>query len=143
MQVERQGASQLLQQPIAAGSLKRQKVAAPRRYKTIVMAAQNVASVQGTMFIREHLKKLAAYTPIEPFEVLSAKLGRQPQDIVKLDANENPYGPPPEVLQALGSMEFPNIYPDPESRRLRKALAEWQGVPMEHLLVSMRKTRSA
>lgn len=30
---------------------------------------------------------------------------------VKLDANENPYGPPPEVPAALGSMPFPNIYP--------------------------------
>lgn len=54
---------------------------------------------------------------------------------MKLDANENPYGPPPEVLEALGTMQFPNIYPDPESRSLRKALAAWHGVPMEHLLV--------
>jgi len=28
---------------------------------------------------------------------LSAQLGRKPEDIVKLDANENPYGPPPEA----------------------------------------------
>lgn len=62
------------------------------------------------------------------------KLGRKPEDIVKLDANENPYGPPPEVLQALGSMKFPNIYPDPEQRALRKALAEREGVPMENIL---------
>jgi len=32
-----------------------------------------------------------------PIEVLSAQLGRKPEDIVKLDANENPYGPPPEA----------------------------------------------
>lgn len=54
---------------------------------------------------------------------------------MKLDANENPYGPPPEVLEALGSMQFPNIYPDPESRRLREALAKDTGVGAEHLLV--------
>ena len=87
-------------------------------------------------FIRPHLRKLAAYTPIEPFEVLSERLGRDAVDIVKLDANENPYGPPPEVLEALGSMPFPNIYPDPETRRLRAALAETNNIPAENLLVS-------
>ena len=86
-------------------------------------------------FIRPHLRKLAAYTPIEPFEVLSKRLGRDAIDIVKLDANENPYGPPPEVLEALGSMPFPNIYPDPETRRLRAALAEANNIPAENLLV--------
>jgi histidinol-phosphate aminotransferase len=89
-----------------------------------------------TQFLRPHLLKLAPYTPIEPFEVLSARYGRSPQDIVKLDANENPYGPPPEVLEALAKMPFPHIYPDPETRRLRAALAEWNNVPAEHLLVS-------
>ncbi|CAI5485095.1 unnamed protein product [Closterium sp. Yama58-4] len=68
-------------------------------------------------------------------QVLSAQLGRAPEDIVKLDANENPYGPPPEVREALGSLSFPHVYPDPESRQLRSLLAQECGVPMEHLLV--------
>ena len=88
-------------------------------------------------FIRPHLRQLSAYTPIEPFEVLSARLGRRPEDIIKLDANENPYGPPQAVRDALANMPFPHVYPDPESRRLRKALSEVNGVPMENLLVSM------
>lgn len=96
---------------------------------------QQQQPVTATQFLRPHLLKLAAYTPIEPFEVLSKRYGRDPQDIVKLDANENPYGPPPEVRQALANMPFPHIYPDPETRQLRKALAEWNDIPMEHLLV--------
>lgn len=72
---------------------------------------------------------------LQPFEVLSAKLGRAPEDIVKLDANENPYGPPPEVREALGDLRFPHIYPDPESRALRAGLSEWSGVEAEHILV--------
>lgn len=113
------------------------KISRPATYRNsvIAMAAQSETAVTGLSFIRPHLRRLAPYTPIEPFEVLSKKLGRSPQEIVKLDANENPYGPPPEVLEALGTMEFPNIYPDPETRALRKALSDWQDVPIEHLLV--------
>lgn len=88
------------------------------------------------VFFRPHLHKLAPYKPIEPFDVLSARLGRPAHDIVKLDANENPYGPPPEARQALAQLEYPNIYPDPESRELRAGLAKWHGVPEELLLVS-------
>ncbi len=86
------------------------------------------------MKIRSHLESLPPYTPIEPFEVLSARLGRTPDQIVKLDANENPYGPLPVVREALGKMDFPHIYPDPQSRALRKSLEEFTGIPAEYLL---------
>src|SRR5512133_473726 len=86
------------------------------------------------MQIRKHLESLPPYTPIEPFEVLSARIGREPSQIVKLDANENPYGPLPVVREALGKLDFPHIYPDPESRLLRKSLAKFTGVGEEYLL---------
>ncbi|PHT81047.1 Histidinol-phosphate aminotransferase, chloroplastic [Capsicum annuum] len=106
---------------------------------------QQKQCVNGGDFIRPHLLKLSPYQPILPFEVLSTRLGRKPEDIVKLDANENPYGPPPEasyfkllkflqVNEALGAMKFPYIYPDPESRTLRAALAEDSGLESEYIL---------
>ncbi len=86
------------------------------------------------MKIRKHLETLPPYTPIEPFEVLSARLGRDPSQIVKLDANENPYGILPSVRAALANMDFPHIYPDPESRALRGALSHFTGVNEKYLL---------
>ena len=86
------------------------------------------------MKIRTHLESLPPYAPIEPFEVLSARLGREPSQIVKLDANENPYGILPAVRKALAEMDFPHIYPDPESRALRKSLSAFTGVDEEYLL---------
>ncbi len=83
----------------------------------------------------QRFTNLPPYTPIEPFEVLSERLGRPPETIVKLDANENPYGPSPLVREALANLEFPHIYPDPESRMLRAALAKFTGLPSENLLV--------
>lgn len=93
-------------------------------------------NTSSSRFLRPHLLRMAPYTPIEPFEVLSARYGRKAEDIIKLDANENPYGPPPEVRTALANMAFPHIYPDPETRALRRALSEAHNIPMEHLLVS-------
>jgi histidinol-phosphate aminotransferase len=81
-----------------------------------------------------HIEALPPYTPIEPFEVLSQRLQRAPEEIIKMDANENPYGPSPRALQALAELPFAHIYPDPESRALRAALAEFTQVPVENLL---------
>lgn len=82
----------------------------------------------------QHIRNLPPYSPIEPFEVLTARLNRSADEIIKLDANENPYGPSPLARQALAELPFPNIYPDPESRALRQALSAFTGVPAEALM---------
>jgi histidinol-phosphate aminotransferase len=87
-----------------------------------------------TDLIRPDVASMEAYTPIVPFEVLSARLGLAPEAIIKLDANENPYGPGPRVRAALAALPFPHIYPDPESTALRQALARDTGVPAANLL---------
>ncbi len=83
---------------------------------------------------RRHLAALPPYTPVLPFDVRAAQLGRTPETIVKLDANENPYGPSPLARRALADLRYAHIYPDPESRALRQALAEFVDVPADHLL---------
>lgn len=85
-------------------------------------------------FIRPDIIAMKPYTPIVPFEVLSARLGRTPDEIVKLDANENPYGTSPQVLAALAAGKFFHIYPDPEANELREALSYYVGVPKERLM---------
>jgi histidinol-phosphate aminotransferase len=85
-------------------------------------------------FVRPHVLQMEPYVPIVPFEVLSRQLGRAPEQIVKLDANENPYGPPSSVREALSEYPFMHIYPDPEQHQLRDALSEYTGVPARCLL---------
>lgn len=84
--------------------------------------------------LRPHIRQMAPYEPILPFEVLSRQLDRPPAEIIKLDANENPYGLLPSVREALARMPFPNVYPDPASQELRQALAEYHQVPFENIL---------
>ena len=91
-------------------------------------------SIDPDALVRSFIANMEPYTPIEPFEVLSRRLGKPPDEIIKLDANENPYGPVPQVRQALGELPFPHIYPDPESRDLRESLAAWTGVPVKNLV---------
>ena len=86
-------------------------------------------------WIRPDIAQMQPYIPIVPFEILSQRLGRDPQDIVKLDANENPYGPSPKALAALASGNYYHIYPDPESNELRQALSKYTGTPKERLMV--------
>jgi histidinol-phosphate aminotransferase len=84
--------------------------------------------------LRPELAHLEEYTPILPFEVLSRRLGLPAEQIVKLDANENPYGPVPAVLEALAQYRYYHIYPDPQQTELREALAGFAGVPSAHIL---------
>jgi histidinol-phosphate aminotransferase len=84
--------------------------------------------------VRPHLRAVEAYQPILPFEVLGERLGLPPEQIVKLDANENPYGPLPQVTEALGRLRFAHIYPDPGASELRRELSRRTGVPDDLLL---------
>ena len=53
------------------------------------------------MLIAPHVRGMQPYAPIVPLDVLSRRLGLPPERIVKLDANENPYGTSPRALEAL------------------------------------------
>ncbi|HZV53572.1 MAG TPA: histidinol-phosphate transaminase [Rhodocyclaceae bacterium] len=57
--------------------------------------------------------------------------GEQPKlpNLVKLNTNENPYGPSPKVLAAIRQEVDDNLrlYPDPESSRLKAAVANYFG----------------
>ncbi|MCY3742410.1 MAG: histidinol-phosphate transaminase [Candidatus Poribacteria bacterium] len=85
-------------------------------------------------FIRPDIADMAPYTPIVPFDVLSQRLGIPAGDIIKLDANENPYGPSARVYQALANETYYHIYPDPDSSSLRQALSQYIGVDATHIV---------
>lgn len=65
--------------------------------------------------------------------------GEQPRipDLVKLNTNENPFDPSPLVIDAIRSTATGalRLYPDPQSLRLREALAEYHGVAPAQVFV--------
>ena len=80
-------------------------------------------------FMSGRFAGLEAYTP-----------GEQPQDMqyVKLNTNESPFPPSPEVIAAVSAEEVGklNLYPDPECKVLRKKLADLYGVGEENVFLS-------
>ena len=84
--------------------------------------------------IRRDIASMSAYTPTTSLEVFAERLGQDADTLIKLDANENPFGPSPRVHEALAQLAGAHIYPDPESGRLRSLLAEYCGAPAEQIL---------
>ena len=85
--------------------------------------------------IRRCVADLEAYAPPADPATLAERLGRPVESIIKLDANENPFGPSPLVQERLSQHATYHVYPDAAQREGRTALAEYAGVPAEHLML--------
>ncbi|WP_417780800.1 histidinol-phosphate transaminase [Stutzerimonas xanthomarina] len=74
------------------------------------------------------VKELVPYVP-----------GEQPKltNLVKLNTNENPYGPSPKALAAMQAELNDNLrlYPDPNGERLKRAVADYYHVRPEQVFV--------
>jgi histidinol-phosphate aminotransferase len=87
--------------------------------------------------IRPDLLELPGYVPIEPTDVLAERYGIAPDDVIKLDGNENPFGPSPRALAAIAAERGYHIYPDPDQRRVREALSGYVGVSAERIVCGL------
>jgi histidinol-phosphate aminotransferase len=65
--------------------------------------------------------------------------GEQPKiaNLIKLNTNENPYGPSPKVLEAIRYVtnDSLRLYPDPTSLRLRETIARYYQLGPENVFV--------
>jgi len=65
--------------------------------------------------------------------------GEQPKfsNLIKLNTNENPYGPSPKALTAMRgeAIDTLKLYPDPESSELKSALAKYYKVKAANVFV--------
>ena len=84
--------------------------------------------------IRPDIAEMPAYSPVLPLDVLSKRLRRSPGELLKLDGNENPYGPSLKVYQALAACRSYHIYPDPGHTMLREAIERYVGVGRDRIL---------
>ncbi|MBA7561384.1 Histidinol-phosphate aminotransferase [subsurface metagenome] len=85
-------------------------------------------------FIRPDLITFGGYSARTSPETLKGKVEVAVEDIIKLDANENPYGCSPRVRKALAACPDLNIYPDNGQTRLRESLEGYTGVDARHIV---------
>jgi len=79
-------------------------------------------------------RDMGCYTPGPPPSEASARL-------IRLDSNENPFGPSPRAVEAMRSaMVRANSYPDDDCTMLRRKLAALHDVPAEQVLVTAGST---
>ena len=79
-------------------------------------------------YISKDYRDHAAYVP-----------GEQPRDMqyIKLNTNENPYPPAPEVLDAVGREEIAllRLYSDPTCKALKEKIAALEGVSADNVFI--------
>jgi len=78
-------------------------------------------------YFRENIEKMQGYEP-----------GFQPaqKNIIKLNTNENPYPPSPEVMKVLSEIKAEQFrrYPDPTGNMFRQAAGEVLELPPEYII---------
>ncbi len=90
-----------------------------------------------TVYIRPTLTDLApSIHGARDYKELT-RLGLHPDDIIDFSANSNPYGPHPDVLEAVkAAVNFPTLarYPDRDCLALRESIAAAEDVSVDHIL---------
>jgi len=84
--------------------------------------------------IRKELLSFGGYSAAASPEVLEGKIEVAARDMIKIDANENPYGCSPRVNKALARYPQFNIYPDDGQEKLRQSIAGYAGVDMKRVV---------
>jgi histidinol-phosphate aminotransferase len=76
------------------------------------------------------------YEPGKPIEYVARELGLDPEGIIKLASNENPFGPSPRaVAAAKRALEHGELYPDGGCFELRQKLANRFSLTPEQFIV--------
>ncbi|MFC1955079.1 histidinol-phosphate transaminase [Chloroflexota bacterium] len=83
-------------------------------------------------WIRADLVALGGYSAHKSPDTMAGEIPSE--RIIKLDANENPYGPSPRVKKALAEYRRWHVYPDADQGKLRQQLQEYTGIDADHIV---------
>ncbi len=105
------------------------------RTALLVESVPNAWSYSMKRLVRETILNLHPYEPVMSAESLSHRLGMPMDMIVKLDSNENPYGPSILVQEALATNDLFHRYPDSMAEQVRERLAMYAGSSAKRIVI--------
>ena len=88
------------------------------------------------MKFNKKLESIKTYEAGKPIELVVREFGIEPEDIIKLASNENPYGCSKKVQQAVvASVANMALYPDDSMMKLKGALSSKYDVAQESIII--------
>ena len=84
-------------------------------------------------YFRKHIKNIPSYEGVDPSYKLASESGIQKDKIIKLNANENPFGKELGLGKNLSRINI-HEYPDPLQKNLRTTLATYTGRKYEEIV---------
>ena len=88
------------------------------------------------MQFNQVLDNVTTYEAGKPIELVVREFGVNPNDVIKLASNENPYGTSPKVVEKIkGLVQNMFIYPDDSMYELKEALANKFDVTSKHVII--------
>ncbi len=96
---------------------------------------QQRKAVPCVIAVRADIEQMSAYIPGESLQAFSLRTGIPVESIIKLNANESPYGPVPAALHALRSHDWYNQYPDATAAHLKEAISHYTGLDTDHIVL--------
>jgi histidinol-phosphate aminotransferase len=88
--------------------------------------------------ISKPAREMGLYTPVAPRP--ASESAASPR-LIKLDSNENPFGPSPHAVEAMTlALAASNLYPDDDCAQLCRALASYHDLPEDQIMVTAGST---
>jgi len=88
--------------------------------------------------VSKPVRDMGSSLPVPPPKQAPAET--QPR-LIKLDSNENPYGPSPRAIEAMRvALTSAHSYPEDDCTELRRKLSTYHAVPVEQVLVTAGST---
>ncbi len=86
--------------------------------------------------IRKLVEELNPYVPGRSIKEIADEYGLNPDKIIKLGSNENPFGPSPKAIENLSqNLKYINQYPETDLKDLTEAVASYSGVSPSQVIL--------